>query len=354
MRSSAVAVYRCPYSGQTLHLDESEASGGAIVSGCLVSEAGLTYPIVDGIPHLIQPERETYSLAEVREKEYYESTALDYDAVIEWLFESFYEDEARVRGGIIDLLELDAQARVLETGAGTCRDTELMAHRLGPGAKLFVQDLSPNMLAVGRDRLGKAGVLDGELEIELSVGNAMRLPFPDDYFDAAYHFGGLNLFTDKRAALAEMTRVVHPGGRVVVGDEGLAPWHRASEYGAILMNSNRLYAHEAPVDCIPETVRDASVRWILGNAFYVMDFTVADEPPRVNLDLPIQGSRGGTHRTRYFGQLEGVTVETRALALEAAARAGLSVHEWLDRAVRAALSSQAPDETSSLTASADE
>lgn len=59
--------------------------------------------------------------------------------------------------------------------------------------------------------------------MEFSVGNASYLPFPDGFFDAAYHFGGLNLFTDKKRALAEMTRVVKRGGKVVAADEGLAP-----------------------------------------------------------------------------------------------------------------------------------
>ena len=105
------------------------------------------------------------------------------------------------------------------------------------------------------------------------------------------------------------------GGRVVVGDEGIAPWHRQSEYGAILMNSNPLYKHEPPLDLLPETVREASVRWLIGNAFYVIAFRVGAGLPDVDLDLPIKGGRGGTHRTRYYGRLEGVTPDAALKAI---------------------------------------
>jgi SAM-dependent methyltransferase len=162
----------------------------------------------------------------------------------------------------------------------------------------------------------------------------MRLPFPDGYFDSAFHFGGLNLFSDKRQAILEMARVVRVGGRVVVGDEGLAPWLRETEYGKILMNSSTLYAYSAPLDCVPPGARNAAVRWFLGNAYYLIDFEVGTGTPRIDLDLPINGRRGGTHRTRYYGTLEGVTPETKQLVSKAAAQSGLTIHEWLDRAVR--------------------
>jgi ubiquinone/menaquinone biosynthesis C-methylase UbiE len=332
MYRPAVDSYRCPYSGEALRLEGNS----------LVSESGLEYRVIDGMARLIHPERESYSPEEAREMDYYEATARDYDAVLDWLFRSFYEDEASVRGTMIDLLELEPGHRVLETGAGTCRDTVGIAERLGPEAELFVQDLSPGMLSIGRDRLRARGLLDGSHgRVDFFIGNAAHLPFPDDSFDAAYHFGGFNLFSDKKKALAEMARVVRAGGRVLVGDEGIAPWHRASEYGAILMSSNPLYTYAPPLECVPDCARDVTVRWLIGNAFYAIAFRVADGLPKVDLDLAIQGKRGGTHRTRYFGTLEGVTIEAKRMAHEAAEASGLSMHEWLDRAVRSAAASDA-------------
>jgi SAM-dependent methyltransferase len=186
----------------------------------------------------------------------------------------------------------------------------------------------------------EAGGLDGSSgRVDFFIGNAARLPFADGFFDAAYHFGGLNVFSDKKRALAEMGRVVRVGGKVVVGDEGMAPWRRDTEYGAILMNSNQLYSNVPPLDALPEYARDARVQWVIGDAFYVLDFRVGDGPPQVDFDLPILGKRGGTHRTRYYGTLEGVSLEAKEMAQKAADAAGLSLHEWMDRAVRTAAGS---------------
>ncbi len=253
---------------------------------------------------------------------------------MDWVFKSFYESEDAFRCKMIDLLEIESGGRVLETGAGTCRDSVHIGRRLGANGELFVQDLSSHMLAIGRERMQV-----GSREMprtEFFVGNAARLPFPDRFFDAAFHFGGINLFTDRAKAIAEMARVVRVGGKVVFGDEGLAPWLRSTTYGDILQNSNKLYRYTPPIDLLPECARDVSLRWLLGNAYYVIDFRVGDGPPPLDLDLPIIGRRGGTHRSRYYGNLEGVSVEAKAMAEKAAQASGLSLHDWLDRAVRAA------------------
>ena len=76
----------------------------------------------------------------------------------------------------------------------------------------------------------------------------------------------------------------------------------STPHGDILMNSNKLYCYAAPLDCLPQTARDAGVRWLLGEAYWLIDFRVADGPPPLDLDLPILGRRGGTHRVRRVGQ----------------------------------------------------
>ncbi|HNB23630.1 MAG TPA: methyltransferase type 11, partial [Candidatus Melainabacteria bacterium] len=79
-----------------------------------------------------------------------------------------------------------------------------------------------------------------------------------------------------------------------------------------------------------------NVRWLLGSCFYLIDFRVGNGPPPLNLDLPHKGRRGGTMRTRYFGQLEGVSTEAKELAMEAAKKKNVSLHAWLDELVRSA------------------
>lgn len=333
--------YLCPYTRQPLTLEASEAADGETASGTLRAPDGHGYPIEDGIARLIDFDRESFSAPEQRELAFYESAAADYDATMEWVFRSFHEDEDEVREGMLQPLRLEPAHKVLETGCGTCRDSVRIARRLGPNGRLFLQDLSPSMLRIGKERIDaarRAGEID--CPVEFFTGNAMTLPFPDGFFDAAFHFGGINVFSDEAAAVAEMARVVRKGGRVVFGDEGLAPWLRTDEYGKILMHSSPLYEYQAPLEIVPVSARDASVQWIIGNAYYLIAFTVGEGAPPLDLDLPIVGRRGGTHRTRYYGALEGVTPETRERVTEAASGEGLSIHEWLERALAKSLPRQ--------------
>ncbi len=334
MRADAPVPYLCPYTRQPLALEVREAAGGDVRSGTLRAPDGFGYPIEDGIAQLIDFARQSFTEPEQRELAFYQAAAADYDATMEWVFRSFYENEEEVREAMLDPLRIAPGHAVLETGCGTCRDSMRIARRLDARGRLYLQDLSPNMLRIGKEKIdAMRRRREIACAVEFFTGNAMSLPFPDGFFGAAFHFGGINLFGDKAKAVSEMARVVKKGGRVVFGDEGLAPWLRKTEYGKILMNSSALYAYETPFDALPPSARDASVQWVIGNAYYLVAFTVGDGAPPLDLDLPIVGRRGGTHRTRYYGTLEGVTPETKKLVMEAAARHGITIHDWLEKAL---------------------
>ena len=267
-----------------------------------------------------------------RPPDYAGERAREYDRGMEVLFRTFATDEPTVRGQLTSLLGLRPGARVLETGCGTGRDTVQLAATAGT---VFATDLSADMIRVGRSRLAEAGI--GTDRVRLFVSDATRLPLADACFDAAYHFGGLNLFPDIRRGIAEMARVVKPGGKVVFGDEGLAPWLADSEFGKVLVNSNPLYRFQPPIALLPVSARDVACRWIMNGAFYVVDFTVGEGEPFLDLDLPFPGWRGGSHRTRYYGKLDGVAPEIRQQVVDAAARAGMSLTAWLETTLRDAL-----------------
>jgi ubiquinone/menaquinone biosynthesis C-methylase UbiE len=227
----------------------------------------------------------------------YDDGAHEYDTGLGWLFASFRQDQASFRRGLVDKLDLRPGMRVIETGCGTGQDSAEIAARIAPGGELYVQDLSIAMLQLARRRLRDAGV-----PVKFVLSNASYLPLPTGQFDAAFHFGGINTFGDVRRAIDDMTRVVRPGGAVVFGDEGVAPWLRRKRLGRILVKANPLYRHRPPIDKLPDVARDVRLSWLLGNAFYVIEYRVGESPPFVDLDLPIPGPRNGTLRSRYYDE----------------------------------------------------
>lgn len=329
MKKKEAGVYICPDTLKELSLRIYDEDKGKIVSGELVSENGNVYPIKAGIPDLTFPSELPGSDADAMK--YYNINADVYDEYLPLTFMTFSVDEFKVRNEMIDDLHLKPDYTVIEIGAGTGRDSELIAERLSPHGKFYVQDISLNILKKSFKKLNKFNV-----PIEHSVFNGCYIPFPDNYFDAVYHFGGLNTFSDIKRTLEEINRVTKINGRVVIGDESMPPWLRDTIFGKILMNSNPLYRFELPLEHLPVSARDVRLRWIIGGVFYVFDYTVGEGEPQAVLDFEIPGHRGGTHLTRYYGQIEGVTEETKRLAYKAIKKTGKSMHKWLDDIVRKA------------------
>jgi demethylmenaquinone methyltransferase / 2-methoxy-6-polyprenyl-1,4-benzoquinol methylase len=108
-----------------------------------------------------------------------------------------------------------AQARegdaVLDIAAGTGDLTRAFARRVGPKGLVLHTDINQAMLRQGRDRL-----LDEGLLLPSVVADAQKLPLPDACMNVVSVAFGLRNMTDKDAALAEMARVLKPGGRLLV------------------------------------------------------------------------------------------------------------------------------------------
>lgn len=260
-----------------------------------------------------------------------------HDNALQWVFATFGEDEVGLRERLIARLQLSKGKKVLITGVGAGNDLSYIAHALQGSGVIYALDIAQQMLLAGAERHQDALQRSG-VEVNFSIGDAMHLPFPDGSFDSAYHFGGINLFPSIRRGIAEMARVVRIGGKVVFGDEGIAPWLQENEYGQMLIKNNPLYASDIPLACLPETARDVHLGWELGNCFYVIDFTVAQGPPPIDIDVLHVGTRGGSIRSRYYGQLEGVNPALRDRIYAEAQRLGVSRVELLERALRNCLS----------------
>jgi demethylmenaquinone methyltransferase/2-methoxy-6-polyprenyl-1,4-benzoquinol methylase len=101
--------------------------------------------------------------------------------------------------------------RVLDVAGGTGDLARLFARRVGGSGSVVLTDINAAMLAVGRDRLVDEGMV-----LPVAQCNAEHLPFPGDTFDCVSVGFGLRNMTRKEAALAEMRRVLRPGGRLLV------------------------------------------------------------------------------------------------------------------------------------------
>ncbi len=103
--------------------------------------------------------------------------------------------------------------RVLDLAGGTGDIAALLLPVVGDEGEVVVGDINAAMLGVGRDRMTDRGLVSGLRWAQL---NAEALPFPDNSFDAVTMAFGLRNVTDKDKALADICRVLKPGGRALV------------------------------------------------------------------------------------------------------------------------------------------
>ncbi len=104
-----------------------------------------------------------------------------------------------------------AGERVLDVAGGTADLSSAFAKRVGPTGEVWLTDINNAMLTRGRDRLLDEGVVSPAAQCD-----AEKLPFPSDHFDIVTVAFGLRNMTHKDRALAEMRRVLRPGGRLLV------------------------------------------------------------------------------------------------------------------------------------------
>jgi demethylmenaquinone methyltransferase / 2-methoxy-6-polyprenyl-1,4-benzoquinol methylase len=121
----------------------------------------------------------------------------------------------RWRARAADFAHVGPGARALDVATGTGDLALELAARVGPGGEVIGSDFAERMLDRARMKAAAADRAGG-VRPRFEWGDALALPYADDSFDAATVGFGARNFSDLSRGLAEMVRVVRPGGRVVV------------------------------------------------------------------------------------------------------------------------------------------
>jgi arsenite methyltransferase len=131
-------------------------------------------------------------------------------------------------GNPVAVADLRPGETVLDLGSGGGIDVLLSARRVGPAGKAYGLDMTAEMLDLARASARDAGAAN----VEFLRGQIEAIPLPDASVDVIISNCVINLSVDKPAVLAEMLRVLVPGGRIgitdIVAEDHLTPEDRAA------------------------------------------------------------------------------------------------------------------------------
>jgi demethylmenaquinone methyltransferase / 2-methoxy-6-polyprenyl-1,4-benzoquinol methylase len=155
----------------------------------------------------------------------------------------------------VNLAAVRPGQRVLDVASGSGDLAKAFGELAGPEGQVWQTDINAAMLRVGQDRLVNAGLLLPALQCD-----AEKLPFPDDYFDLVTVAFGLRNMTHKDRALAEMRRVLKPGGKVLVLEfsKVAAPLSKAYDvysFGVLPLLGKYVAKDEASYRYLAESIR---------------------------------------------------------------------------------------------------
>jgi SAM-dependent methyltransferase len=133
----------------------------------------------------------------------------------EWQ-ERMYPATQPVSDRLVQMAELERGDRVLDVAAGSGEPALTAARAVGAEGSVLATDISPEMLAFGRERAAAAGIDN----IDFVESDASSLDFPPESFDAALSRWGIIFEPEAEAAAARIRSFLKPGGRVAISSWG--------------------------------------------------------------------------------------------------------------------------------------
>ena len=144
----------------------------------------------------------------------YASTRLNYDAAELLKLPGTVTESFAGVGNPHAIAPLPTGATVVDIGSGAGTDLLLAAFHVGPRGRAIGVDMTEAM----RDRARRGATACGLVQVEVREGEATALPIDAESVDVVISNGVLNLVPEKRAAVAEIRRILRPGGRVQIAD----------------------------------------------------------------------------------------------------------------------------------------
>jgi len=264
MKLSALDIYNCPdCKGKFKIIKTDIGKEQEIFEGDLkCDKCGTRASIKNGIPSLRN--QGNVKGSDLKFQKFYDKMSPVYDPIVRFGSRVLFGGDIAFRGEFARHLELKSRDRVLEVSVGSCGNYPYIGTFSG-NLELFGLDISKNFLNKGLKNIKR-----WKIEAQLCQGNADNMPYADNSFDCVFHKGGINGFTDKSKALAEMFRVAKPGTLITVSDETENMFYTRKQFKKMgLPNFDEL---GAPVDLIPEEAEDVELLQTARGMMYVMKF----------------------------------------------------------------------------------